>query len=250
MDIAIIGAGPSGMMAGIQASKNHNNNVYLFEKNEKLGKKLFITGKGRCNITNYCDLDNFKNNIVTNKKFLFHSLNEFDNIKFYDFLVDNGMELKIERGNRVFPLSDKSYELTDLYKKLLIKNNVQLKYNTNIDKILFNNNKFEIHYNNSFKLFDNVIIATGGMSYHSTGSSGDGYKFAKDFGIDIIEPKPSLVPIIVEENNELISIGRLLLKNIKIKIIDNNKTIYSDFGDIEFRNDEIAGPLIIKLSSL
>ena len=247
MKIAVIGGGPSGMMASIFASKN--NEVSLFEKNEKLGKKIFITGKGRCNITNVCDIDQFKNNIVTNSKFLYHSLSKFNNIDFYNFLEENGLKLKIERGKRVFPYNDKSFEFTDLLKKILIKNNVKIRLNTLISKIDKIDVGFNLHYENKYELFDKIIIATGGNSYKTTGSTGDGYKFAKYFNINIINPKPSLVPLIVKEEIEVSSIKRFVLKNVKIRFIYNNKTIYSDFGDIEFRNNEIAGPIIIKASS-
>ena len=183
MNIVIIGGGPAGMLAAIAASKSNKNKVLILEKNEKLCKKMFITGKGRCNLTNNCEYDDFFKNIVTNSKFLYSAFSEFDNIDFKKLIEDNGCKLKVERGNRVFPASDKSYDVIDALKKAIKRNNINVFLNTEVLKVneLNDSKKFElIIKNNKSIIADKVIVATGGMSYKSTGSTGDGYKFAKD----------------------------------------------------------------------
>ena len=256
MNIVIIGAGPSGMMAAISSSKLKTNKVFLIEKNEKLGKKLFITGKGRCNVTNACNILDFKKNIIHNEKFMNSALSKFSNEDFISFLNENSCPVKVERGLRVFPTADKSYAITDCFKRLLKINAVSILLNTEVKKIDLvseNPNQFKIKTTNeknnkeNILIADKVIIATGGFSYQSTGSTGDGYKFAKNFNIDITNIKPALVPMRIDENKK--TKKNILLKNIGIKITNQNKIYYQDFGDLEFYINGVKGPTILTASS-
>lgn len=253
MNIVIIGGGPAGMLAAIAASKSNKNKVLILEKNEKLCKKMFITGKGRCNLTNNCEYDDFFKNIVTNSKFLYSAFSEFDNIDFKKLIEDNGCKLKVERGNRVFPASDKSYDVIDALKKAIKRNNINVFLNTEVLKVneLNDSKKFElIIKNNKSIIADKVIVATGGMSYKSTGSTGDGYKFAKDFDIKVTNLTPSLVPFNVKELDDCKTMQGLTLKNIAIRVIDSNdKIIYKDFGELLFTHFGVSGPTILSASS-
>ena len=253
MNIVIIGGGPAGMLAAIAASKSNKNKVLILEKNEKLCKKMFITGKGRCNLTNNCEHDDFFKNIVTNSKFLYSAFSEFDNIDFKKLIEDNGCKLKVERGNRVFPASDKSYDVIDALKKAIKRNNINVFLNTEVLKVneLNDSKKFElIIKNNKSIIADKVIVATGGMSYKSTGSTGDGYKFAKDFDIKVTNLTPSLVPFNVKELDDCKTMQGLTLKNIAIRVIDSNdKIIYKDFGELLFTHFGVSGPTILSASS-
>lgn len=256
MKIVIIGGGPAGMMAAVAASKNNNNQVYLFEKNEKLGKKIFITGKGRCNATNACDIFELKKHIITNEKFMYSSLNNFDNKSFMKFLEDNGCKIKIERGLRVFPSSDKAYAVTDCFKRVLKEQGVIVKLDTEVVELVSEENgnkKIKIKNLKTGKIelfdFDKIIITTGGLAYPSTGSTGDGYEFAKSLGLNVNEPIPTLVPIEIENRNP--KLDGLLLKNVGLKIYnyENKKLLREDFGDIEFYRNGITGPMVISASS-
>ena len=239
-DIAIIGAGPAGMMAAIFASKN--NNVTIFEKNEKIGKKLFITGKGRCNITNDCEKDLFFDNIVKNKKFLYSAFEYFDNKDIIKLLNENGLTTKVERGGRIFPKSDKSSDVLATLLKILNKNNVKIVLNHNVKNIKKQNDKFII----DGEEFDKLVIATGGLSYPMTGSTGDGYKFAKLFGHKITKLKASLCGIML--NNPEDSLTGLSLKNVKFKVKKNKKIIFEDIGEMMFSHFGITGPLVLSAS--
>lgn len=246
-------------MAAVSAGKNQNNQVYLYEKNEKLGKKIFITGKGRCNLTNDCDILDFYKNIIRNSKFMYSSLSIFNNKNMKELLENNGLKLKTERGNRVYPLSDKSYDVTDTLKNIIIKEKVNILLNTevididikNIDgKNMINSIVTKDVNNGEIKEIscDKLIIATGGLSYPTTGSTGDGYKFAKKLGIKIISPEPSLVGINVKENNECKLLSGLELKNVGIKLYKNNKLSYEDFGSMIFEDGYLDGPIILSTS--
>lgn len=252
MNIVIIGGGPAGILAAIAASKS-NNKVIILEKNEKLCKKLFITGKGRCNLTNNCGHEEFFNNIVSNKKFLYSAFSEFDNESLKDLIEDNGCMLKVERGNRVFPVSDKSYDVIDALKKAIKKNNIEVKLNSEVRQIdvIDDGKRFELIINKQKNLVaDKIIIATGGLSYKSTGSTGDGYKFANEFNIKTTDLSPSLVPFNVKELDECKMMQGLTLKNIAIKILDRNDKIkYKDFGELLFTHFGVSGPVIISASS-
>lgn len=254
MKIVVVGGGPAGMLAAISASKENKNEVLLIEKNEKLGKKLFITGKGRCNVTNNCDKDDFFKNIVRNSKFIYSAFNEFSNKDLQNLIKENGCKLKVERGNRVFPESDKAYDITDAFKRILKRQSVKISLNTEVIDIDSEKNITVKNSENNKKEIikaDKVIIATGGLAYPTTGSTGDGYKFAKKFGINVITCSPSLVPIEVFEKDECKKLEDLTLKNISIKIFEkeNKKPIYEDFGELEFMSYGLSGPVILSASS-
>lgn len=268
MKIVVVGGGPAGMLAAIATSKQKSKNVekvkepsqvLLLEKNEKLGKKMFISGKGRCNITNNCERDEFFKNVVRNSKFLYSAFSEFSNEDLKKMIEDNGCPLKVERGNRVFPVSDKSYDVIDALKQALKEAGVKVKLNTEVKSINLTSRGelcepagFLVITNNGEKIIaDKVIIATGGLSYPSTGSTGDGYKFAKDFSINVIKQLPSLVPFNIKELNDCKSMQGLTLKNISIKIFDinsPNKALYEDFGELLFTHFGVSGPVILSSS--
>ena len=242
--VIVIGAGPAGIMAAIHASKKHN--VTILDGNDRIGKKLFITGKGRCNVTNSKDISEFFYYIPGNPHFLYSALYSYTNEDTMNFFENVGIKLKVERGGRVFPMSDKS---SDIIKGLSIglkESNVQVKLNSKVTNIIYDANKIVgVEINNSTKLYgDYFIIATGGASYPLTGSRGEGQKFAKKLGHTIIELKPSLVPI---ELNEpwLKDLMGLSLKNISLSILKNNKVLYKNQGEMLFTNYGISGPLVL-----
>ena len=242
--VIVIGAGPAGIMAAIHASKKHN--VTILDGNDRIGKKLFITGKGRCNVTNSKDISEFFDYISGNPHFLYSALYSYTNEDTMNFFENVGIKLKVERGGRVFPMSDKS---SDIIKGLSIglkESNVQVKLNSKVTNIIYDANKIVgVEINNSTKLYgDYFIIATGGASYPLTGSRGEGQKFAKKLGHTIIELKPSLVPI---ELNEpwLKDLMGLSLKNISLSILKNNKVLYKNQGEMLFTNYGISGPLVL-----
>lgn len=256
MKVLIIGGGAAGMLAAIGAAEN-NNNVTILEKMEKTGKKLLITGKGRCNITNSGNIDEFMKNIPENSKFLYSSFNQYSNQDIISFFNNEGVATKVERGGRVFPVSDKAEDVLKALQQKLKKLNVQIKTNFEVTKILTekgitrgiegkNNGK------NEMILADKVILATGGMSYPVTGSTGDGYKMAKEIGHTITELKPSLVPLICNEKSKQMcqQMQGLSLKNVAIKIYCENKLIYKDFGEMLFTHYGISGPIILSASAV
>lgn len=245
--IGIIGAGPAGIIAaGIAGSRGKD--VTLIEKNERIGKKLFITGKGRCNITNDSPIEDFFDNVMKNKNFLYSGFYSFSNTDILNLLHGYGLRTKVERGNRVFPQSDKSSDVIKALQKFLDHNNVNLVLNTNVTSIYYNNSKFIIKSNDKEMSFDKLIIAAGGASYPATGSTGDGYKFSKRLGHKITELKPSLVPI--EVNEEWIKeLQGLSLKNITISAYAKNKLLYNEFGEMIFTHYGISGPIVLSMSN-
>ena len=253
MKTIVIGGGPAGMLAGISAAEN-GNKVIILEKMEKTGKKLLITGKGRCNITNNGDLDEFMKNIPENSKFLFSSFNQYSNKDIISLLNSEGVSTKVERGGRVFPVSDKSIDVLEALKRKLKKLDVEIKTNFEVTKILTENGIAKgIEGKNKEQLFaDKVILATGGMSYPVTGSTGDGYKMAKKLGHTVTEIKPSLVPLIsTGKSKELCQeMQGLSLKNIAIKIKCEDKEIYNDFGEMLFTHFGVSGPVILSASAV
>lgn len=249
--VIVIGAGPAGMMAAITAAKC-NNSVILLESNERIGKKLFITGKGRCNVTNQKDISEFFDYIPGNPHFLYSALYTYTNEDTISFFESQGIKLKTERGGRVFPLSDKSSDIIKGLSNELIKNNVELKLNSKVTKIDFSCNEIKsIEINNSYIMKgDYFIIATGGVSYPLTGSTGDGIKFAKELGHNIINLKPSLVPIELKNSKEFAELVGLTLKNIELTLFQREvkKSFYKEQGELLFTNYGISGPLVLKCS--
>ena len=243
MKIAIIGGGASGLMAG--GFLGLNNEVVIFEGNEKVGKKLFITGKGRCNVTNNCTKEEFLTNVVNGQKFMMSAINGFscdDTISFFENL---GLQLKTERGNRVFPLSDKSSDVIKALEKHA--KCCKIKLGEKVLAIVKKEDAFLLKTQNQEYVFDRVIIATGGKSYPGTGSTGDGYKFAKMFGHSVVEPMASLVPIKIK-NKFCSQLEGLSLKNVELKANIEGKT-KKLFGEMLFTFDAISGPIALSLSS-
>lgn len=250
--VIVIGGGAAGMMAAITAARK-GLRVTLIEKNEKLGKKLFITGKGRCNITNAGDSEDLFNSIVTNKKFMYSSLNGFSNYDVLGFFDELGLPIKIERGNRVFPESDHSSDVIAALNKELRRQKVDVRLNTVVKDIIVKDNRacgvVTVFGNVEEKIdADYVIVATGGNSYQSTGSTGDGYRFARKLGHDVTSILPALVPFTVKEEWEA-DLQGLSLKNISITVYDGQKELYSDFGEMLFTHFGVSGPVILSASS-
>lgn len=245
--VVVIGAGPAGLMAALKASEN--NLVYLVEANEKVGKKLYITGKGRCNITNAKDIGDFFDYIPGNPEFLYSSLYTFNNLDVMNYLESLDVPLKVERGDRVFPTSDKSSDIIAAFNKELIKKGVKIVLNSKVKDILCTNKSITsviLQSGEEIKA-DSFILCTGGVSYPQTGSSGDGYKFAKKLGHNIIKPKPSLVPIEIKED-WIKDLQGLSLKNVELSVIKNNKTIFKEFGEMIFTHYGISGPIVLTSS--
>lgn len=254
--IGIVGGGAAGMYAAVTAAKN-GCEVHLFEKNEKLGKKIYITGKGRCNITNACDVEELFENVCTNKKFLYSAFYECTNQQVIDFFEENGTKTKIERGNRVFPVSDKSADVIDTLRKAMRKAGVQVHLNTEVQEILVDDST-EIPErkirgvrlkDGTVTETDAVLVATGGFSYQTTGSTGDGYRFAKECGHKVTELYPSLVPMNTKEvfAKEL---QGLSLRNVKLSVYDGKKRLYEDFGEMMFTHFGVTGPLVLTASTV
>ena len=235
--VVVIGAGPAGMMAAITASKN-DNEVILIDGNDRLGKKLFITGKGRCNVTNSKDISEFFDFIPGNPYFLYSSLYTFTNEDTMNFFENEGIKLKVERGGRVFPNSDKSSNVIN-------RSNIKVMLNSKVTGIIKDENKIiGVKIDNNIIKGDHFIIATGGASYPLTGSRGEGQKFAKELGHNIIELKPSLVPIEIKESlvKELMGLS---LRNIELTIYEGKKKVFKDFGEMIFTHFGISGPLVL-----
>lgn len=248
--VIVIGGGAAGMIAAGTAAEN-GHNVILIEKNKLLGKKLLITGKGRCNITNACeDVETLLKNVITNNRFLYSAFYNFDNMQTIEFFEKLGVKTKIERGDRVFPQSDKSADVVSALERYLAKNNVEILCDTVTDIITENNHITGVVSDmGSFIPADSVILATGGLSYPATGSTGDGYKFAKKLGHTITELRPSLVPVTVAED-WITELSGLSLKNVAITVKNSkNKNIYTDFGEMMFAHFGLTGPIILSASA-
>lgn len=246
-NVCIVGGGPAGMMAAYAAAAN-GHNVTLFEKNEKLGKKLYITGKGRCNVTNNADISDFFDCIVTNRNFMYSALYTFSNIQLMDMLEEYGITTKVERGGRVFPVSDKSSDVIKALGTALKAQGVHVIYNTKVQKVYIKDNRAEgIEVNGMKQPFHSIIIATGGMSYTSTGSTGDGFRFAKEAGHHVTDLKPSLIGVETVEN--VSSLAGLSLKNISLSLVQDGKIVYKQQGEMLFTHTGLSGPLVLSASA-
>lgn len=252
--IIVVGGGAAGMMAAYAAAKTGNGNteVSLYEKNEKLGKKVFITGKGRCNVTNACDVEELFQNVISNKKFMYSAFYSFDNRQVMDFFEKAGCLLKTERGERVFPVSDHSSDVIAALTRKLKEEQVQIHLNKTVKDLLLGEEKEEIAgvlLENGTKVkADAVIVATGGISYPLTGSTGDGYRFAKETGHKLTDLVPGLIPLTVKEE-WCKNLQGLALKNVKVLLKDGKKELYSGFGEMLFTHFGISGPLILSAGS-
>lgn len=246
--VLVVGGGAAGMFAAIFAAYN-GNEVHIFEKNEKLGKKLFITGKGRCNITNTCDMDTLFASVVTNSKFLYSSFYGYTNHDVVDFFERIGVPTKTERGSRVFPVSDHSSDVIAGLTRELNQLGVEIHLHTVVKKIVGKEQFEYIELQDGRKVKgDACIVATGGLSYHTTGSTGDGYRFAKELGHQVTELFPALVPLVVKEwyAKEL---QGLSLRNVQATIFDDKKKLYDDFGEMLFTHYGVSGPIMLSASS-
>lgn len=247
--VLIIGGGAAGMMAAVTAARN-GHEVHVYEKNEKPGKKLFITGKGRCNVTNACDMDTLFSSVCSNGKFLYSAFYGFTNLDVMAFFEDAGVALKTERGERVFPVSDQSAEVIDGLKRVMKKEGVRLHLNTAVKEVCTANGRAAgiLLENGQSVPGDAVIVATGGISYPSTGSTGDGYRFAETMGHTVTDCIPSLVPFNVREAF-VKELQGLSLKNVEISIFNGKKELYREFGEMLFTHFGVSGPLILTASS-
>lgn len=252
MKVIIVGGGPAGLIAAISSAKQ-NNDVTILEKMNSCGQKLLITGKGRCNITNDCEIEEFFENIPCNSKFLYSAFNNFNNKDIINLLETEGVYTKVERGKRVFPNSDNAKDVLDALLNIAKKLKVKIKTNCDVTKIetYIKENEVTVkgvYCNKEFISADKVIIATGGKSYPVTGSTGEGYELAKQVGHTVVTLKPSLVPLI-SENNICPQLQGLSLKNVGIKLKNENKIIYEDFGEMLFTHFGVSGPIILSSSA-
>lgn len=252
MRTIVIGGGPAGIIAGIKSAEE-GNTVTLIEKNDSLGKKLLITGKGRCNITSSLNISEFINNIPGNGRFLYSAFDNFNNNDIIKLLKEEGLDVKEERGNRIFPVTDNARDVLNALLRKMKKLKIEIKLKSKVNKIIVEENRaVGIIYNDKEKLYaDKIILATGGKSYPTTGSTGEGYKIAKELGHTINGIKPSLVPLEIYQKNECKAMQGLSLRNIGIKIMDSekNKLIYEDFGEMLFAHFGVSGPVIISSSA-
>ena len=250
-NVIVIGGGPAGMMAAITAAE-YGNNVTIIEKNSDFGKKLLITGKGRCNITSSLYMSEFIKNTPGNGQFLYSAFQNYTNIDIINFLKSQGLNVKEERGNRIFPVTDKSIDVLNCFKSRINELKIKKLFNTRVQKILIQNNEIlGVRTDKEIIQTDKIILATGGKSYPLTGSTGDGYLIVKNIGHKVTEIRPSLVPLVIYEKNECKEMQGLSLRNVGIKIIDEskNKLIYEDFGEMIFTHFGISGPTILSGSA-
>lgn len=265
--IFVVGGGAAGMLAAYGASLKGNCEVVLFERNEKLGKKVFITGKGRCNITNHCDVTDFFSSVLCNEKFLYSSIYGFDNTAMVQLLSDNGCPVKVERGGRVFPVSDHSSDVIRALENLLIKNKVQIRKDSFVKKLMLEDTMLyqkkgkeipskkvvglcvlDRKGKEEYLKADKVILATGGLSYPSTGSDGNFHTYLKSLGVSISKLRPGLVPL---ESTDMLckQLQGLSLKNVQVQITKQQKMYYSAQGEMLFTHFGLSGPLILSAAS-
>ncbi len=251
-NIIVIGGGAAGLMAA-GAAAELGATVRVFEKNKRVGRKLCITGKGRCNVTNNCSVSDFIENVNTNPRFMYSAINNFDCVDTINFFEDLGLPLKTERGNRVFPESDKATDVVAALEKYVYSNGVKINSFETVKKLIIENDTVKGVITSSGREYfaDAVIVATGGKSYPLTGSTGDGYNFARQAGHTVIKPEASLVPLVCCDTSleDCKDMQGLALKNVGVKFIIGSKTIYSDFGELLFTHFGLSGPTILSASA-
>ena len=249
--VLIIGGGAAGMMAGVFAARNHHE-VHILEKNEKLGKKVFITGKGRCNVANACDTEELFAAVMSNPKFLYSGFYSFGPQDVMNFFEEAGVPLKVERGNRVFPQSDHSSDIIRALERELKKAGAKVHLHTTVKEIVKKPEAEKVTgvilEDDTFMEGDAVIVATGGFSYQSTGSTGDGYRFARELGLKVTDISPSLVPLKTKEDY-IPKLQGLSLKNTGLTIKNGKKVLYEDFGEMMFTHFGVTGPMILSASA-
>lgn len=249
--VLIIGGGAAGMMAGVFAARNHHE-VHILEKNEKLGKKVFITGKGRCNVANACDTEELFPAVMSNPKFLYSGFYSFGPQDVMNFFEEAGVPLKVERGNRVFPQSDHSSDIIRALERELKKAGAKVHLHTTVKEIVKKPEAEKVAgvilEDGTFMEGDAVIVATGGFSYQSTGSTGDGYRFARELGLKVTDISPSLVPLKTKEDY-IPKLQGLSLKNTGLTIKNGKKVLYEDFGEMMFTHFGVTGPMILSASA-
>lgn len=254
--IIVIGGGAAGMAAAIAAAEN-GCAVTIYEKNEKLGKKIYITGKGRCNVTNDCDMEGLFDSVVTNSRFLYSAFYGFTNQDMKDFLEANGCHVKVERGNRVFPVSDRASDVTSALARRLRELHVKVELNQGVGELWLEDGVLkgvilaqsgnERGKKDSYIAADAVIVATGGLSYPTTGSTGDGYRFAEAAGHKVTELSPALVPFETEEDVK--ELQGLSLRNVEAAVLNGKKEVYREFGEMLFTHYGVSGPVLLSASS-
>jgi len=248
MKVAVIGGGPAGILAAAEAAKN-GHQVMLFERNRRLGRKLLITGKGRCNLTNIADREEFFANIPRNPKFLYSAWHSLDNTGLMALIENWGTPLKVERGGRVFPVSDRSEDILVALERYLRSSGAKVRLNTRVEDILVQEDRvFGIRVGGADQPFDAVVVATGGVSYPATGSTGDGYEFARRTGHNILAPKPSLVGLETKERWPA-QVSGLSLKNVTLRVYRGTKCLYEELGELLFTHTGVSGPLILSASA-
>jgi len=249
MIVFIIGGGPAGMIAAVNAAQA-GHTVTLFERNEKLGKKLYITGKGRCNVTNAAGRDSFFSHILRNPRFFYSAFSHYDNQTLMEQLERAGVPLKTERGGRVFPASDKSSDILRAWERMVRESGVTVRLNTRVEGIVVRENKVcGVKAGGEELACDAVVVATGGVSYPQTGSTGDGYVFARAAGHTVIDPVASLVPLETEETWPRALAG-ITLKNVTLSAKSGNKEVFSELGELLFTHFGVSGPLVLSLSGV
>lgn len=247
--VLIVGGGAAGMLASIFAARN-GHEVHVYEKNEKLGKKLYITGKGRCNLTNACDMDALFASVRTNSRFLYSAFYGFTNQDAMTFFEEEGLKIKTERGERVFPLSDKSADVLDTLRRSMRRAGVEIHLNIEVKELILEDGQARglILADKTRVDGDGVIVATGGLSYPVTGSTGDGYRFAKEAGHKVTDCIPSLTPFNIREDF-VKELQGLSLKNVEFRIYNGKKEVFREFGEMMFTHFGITGPLVLTASS-
>ncbi|MBP5597516.1 MAG: NAD(P)/FAD-dependent oxidoreductase [Pseudobutyrivibrio sp.] len=249
-EVLVIGGGAASLMAAYAAGIC-GHKVTILEKNEKLGKKIYITGKGRCNFTNACDTEDFFKNVVSNPKFLYSALYTFNPDSMIGFVESQGIPTKVERGNRAFPESDHASDITKALEKAIKEYGVKVRLHTEVKDILIEDDKVTgvKLADGSILNCDNVILCTGGLSYQTTGSTGDGLKWAKKMGLKVTDCRPALVPLNCKEAY-IPEMQGLALKNVNLTIMDGKKKVYDSFGEMLFTHFGVSGPLVLSASSI